>query len=1035
MGRMIPGRVRNQGIALYEEGSISSVAEVEGVIDADIKGEHLRYTLADDFSDCSCQLFAAKHYCEHLAALEYYLKNDRKGQAFAKALDEEVSDDKEPKETSFSHLFLDSLLGQDDDTTRYRLFAYGELSATGSEVWWTLKLNRLPDEKSYIIRDVRAFLTTVQKEGFYQIGKHYFEPLTFDQFDEPSQQLLLFLWKFVPDSEQFGADNFLRNNGRYMSFASGFFAEAVKYLTALSTFDFEADSQSYDMIEAKGLAPEDELFSFSVVAERHSVILIIEEHGFSSLLNNHLLRRQDTFYLLTPRQRKIIQAINSLPLEADNRRCLFFTHDDQQALATGLLYFKLVGPVDAPKNYMIQDFTTHFYFDNPEEDILSLQIAFDYGNDIVVDKREDLINLPFTSHYRHQEKLFRFLEHSGFQGLFYNRKAFEGTKELYHFFTQLVPECQKRGVVHLSETLDARRIKERPKINFDINKSGFLEVSFDFSDLAEDDIDQALSALLDNQAYFVDKTGKMLVFDEQMKKVSKHLQAVPKSNFQSGRLELNRGEAYRLAGLFAKEEYVDFSEAFEKLAYDVTHPEHFEMPEVKVKANLRDYQRLGVRWLSMLDYYGFGGILADDMGLGKTLQVIAFLSAKLTPDTHVLILAPSSLIFNWQDEFRKFAPQLDVAVSYGLKPARDKIIETNHQVIITSYAAFRQDFEMYQNRAYSYDYLILDEAQAMKNTQTKIAKSLRAFEVKQCFALSGTPIENKLLEIWSIFQIVMPGLLPPKRAFAKMPSEQIARYISPFVLRRRKEDVLPELPDLTEITYVNELADSQKAIYLAQLRQMQEHLAGASDETINRQKMEILSGITRLRQICDSPKLFMDYEEESGKVESLKTLLEQIRDNGHRALIFSQFRGMLDIAEKELLELGMTTYKLTGSTPARERQEMTKAFNQGSCDTFLISLKAGGVGLNLTGADTVILLDLWWNPAVEMQAISRAHRLGQKQNVDVYRLITRGTIEEKILELQESKKHLVKSVLDGSEVLSSMSVDDIREILGIDKKG
>lgn len=265
-----------------------------------------------------------------------------------------------------------------------------------------------------------------------------------------------------------------------------------------------------------------------------------------------------------------------------------------------------------------------------------------------------------------------------------------------------------------------------------------------------------------------------------------------------------------------------------------------------------------------------------------------------------------------------------------------------------------------------------------------------------------------------------------------MDAKQVARFIKPFIMRRRKEEVLPELPDLIEINYPNELDRKQKAIYLAQLRQMQETIAGASDADINRRKIEILSGITRLRQICDTPALFMDYDGESGKLDSLRDLLTQIKENGHRALIFSQFRGMLDIAEKEIEELGLTSYKITGSTPANARQEMTRAFNNGSKDTFLISLKAGGVGLNLTGADTVILIDLWWNPAVEMQAISRAHRIGQKENVEVYRLITRGTIEEKILEMQESKKNLVTTVLDGNETRASMTIEEIKEILGLE---
>ena len=354
-----------------------------------------------------------------------------------------------------------------------------------------------------------------------------------------------------------------------------------------------------------------------------------------------------------------------------------------------------------------------------------------------------------------------------------------------------------------------------------------------------------------------------------------------------------------------------------------------------------------------------------------------------------------------------------------------------HQILVTSYASFRQDMEDYQE-AKQFDYLILDEAQVMKNSQTKIAQQLREFEVGNCFALSGTPIENNLAEIWSIFQIILPGLLPGKLEFGKWTAQQVARSIKPFVLRRKKEDVLQELPDLIEVNVLNELTDSQKAIYLAQLQQMQASISGATEAEINRRKIEILSGITRLRQICDTPKLFMEtYQGDSGKLESLRDLLLQLKEGQHRVLIFSQFSDMLDLIEEDLEGLGISSYKLTGSTPASQRQTMTRAFNAGSRDAFLISLKAGGVGLNLTGADTVILVDLWWNPAVEAQAISRAHRMGQTQKVEFFRLITKGTIEEKIQALQETKKNLVTAVLDGNESRSSMTVQEIKEILGI----
>ena len=561
-------------------------------------------------------------------------------------------------------------------------------------------------------------------------------------------------------------------------------------------------------------------------------------------------------------------------------------------------------------------------------------------------------------------------------------------------------------------------------------KGGLLDVGFDFAGIAQSEIDAVLDSLFKEQDFFISKSGQVLIFDEETKEMSRTLQQLRSKRTKNGFIQTSSLAAYQLAEFFKGRDRVQFSKDVQQLAFDLTHPEEFPLPQLQVKADLRDYQETGVKWLSMLDKYGFGGILADDMGLGKTLQTISFLSSRIDDSKKVLILAPSSLIYNWSDEFAKFAPHLDVAVVYGLKNVRDELIAEKHQITITSYASFRQDVEEYKDN--HFQYLILDEAQVMKNDQTKIAQYLRDFEVEHTYALSGTPIENNLGELWSIFQIVMPGLLPSKKEFLKLPAEKVARYIKPFVMRRKKEDVLQELPDLIEVAYRNELADSQKTIYLALLKQMQDRIIHATEDEINRSKIEILSGLMRLRQICDTPKLFMeDYEGESGKLESLRELLEQIQDGNRRVLIFSQFRGMLDIIESELDKMGMESLKITGSTPAKERQDMTTAFNDGQRSAFLISLKAGGVGLNLTGADTVILVDLWWNPAVEAQAIGRAHRIGQERNVEVYRMITRGTIEEKIQELQESKRNLVSTILDGAEAKSSLSVEEIREILGI----
>lgn len=1028
MAKLIPGRVRNAGISLYEEGKVSFLSENDSRLTLQVDKEQLTYAEDDSLITCTCHFFTGKGYCEHLAAAEAFFKHDAEGKDLAaQFLSKEKERETKTVETSFGSLFLDGLVMNEDDRVKYRLSAEGEEAFYTKEIHWTLRLNRLPDERAYVIRDIASFLQSVAKETSYQIGKGYFEPLSYIQFDEASQKVIDFLWRLMPDENRLGLERLFPSQGRYLNLPAGFFEDGVELLQDLYDFSVVLKGVHFNHISFDELSEASELYQFEVLVHRQSLELVVAEKQAQVVFHFAYLYYGGVFYRLTKRQQKLAQALTSLPIGADLKKHLHFNLDDQAKLAASLLDFKTLGVVKAPKSFEIRDFEVLFSVEMAEQNQVSLQMTFDYGT-VKVSNREDLNQLPFTSHFKKEEKIIRVLREEGFPLGFLSQKTIDTPESLYHFFNQTLPRLEKLGQVTVSEGLAEKGFSKAPKITVD-SQGGLLDISFDFSEIDADDVDDALQALMTQAPYFVGKTGKLLIFDDETKRISQVLQRLRHKNLDNGHIQLSQAAAFQVMDVFKDNKDISFTKSFEALAFDLRHPETFALPKISVNAQMRDYQQLGVKWLSMLAHYGFGGILADDMGLGKTLQTIAFLSAHLSEGEKVLILAPSSLIYNWKDEFSKFTPHLDVAVAYGHKQQRDVTISEGHQITVTSYASFRQDFSEYNKT--TYDYLILDEAQVMKNSQTKIAQHLREFEVKHCFALSGTPIENHLLEIWSIFQIVLPGFLPSKKEFLKLSAKDIARYIKPFILRRRKEDVLPELPDLIEMTYPNELTEEQKAVYLAQLRQMQESVRGATDDQINGRKMEILSGITRLRQICDTPKLFMDYAGDSGKLDSLRQLLSQIKENGRRALIFSQFREMLDLVEMELSALELTAYKLTGSTPAKERQEMTRAFNKGAKDVFLISLKAGGVGLNLTGADTVILIDLWWNPAVEMQAISRAHRLGQKENVEVYRLITKGTIEEKILELQENKKNLVTTVLDGNESRSSLSVDDIKEILGI----
>ena len=1027
MAKLIPGKLRMEGAQLYETSQIEIIKEKDHRLYARVADEEIRYSLDDDLVFCACDFFQKRGFCVHLAALEHYLKNDPIGQELLGNL-ENVHEQKEEVETqvTFGGKFLESI--QIPSLSEiYQLSAQGQIEAGTNRIIWTLRVGLIQTQKFYVIRDIPLFLKVLETSKPYMIGKLYETSLNIRQFDESSQFVLNFLQGIVEDEVENAL--FFQNQGRHLYFPLSFFEPGVSLLMGLDEFQFDHQISSYSHLVFQDFDGQAGLFTFKIEEKSNYYEMeIVQQVELNSFYKGQVLFTKGTFYLLSKEQARLIEKLKKVSIDKSGRKILQFDTSDRDLLASTLSQFKDIGEVKAPDTLQIQSFRPSFYMEGEEDGSIRLDMQFQYET-CLVRNRNELESLPFASDIQLEKQIFQLALSAGFEADFCSWRQSLKADAVHAFFQEVLPSFAALGELKISESLQDLYQVQKPQVHIS-SKGSLLEIQFDFQNIDQEEIDRAMKALVEKQDYYISSSNQVYYFDDQTKRIRQDLEELGIEDLQDGAFRARKSLAYTLSHLFKNQDQISFTEEFRNLAHDLTHPEDFPMKELNIQAELRDYQKKGIQWLQMLHHYGFGGILADDMGLGKTLQTIAFLSSQVQADTSVLILAPSGLIYNWADEFQKFAPDLDVVVVHGLKSHRESILAENHQIYVTSYATFRQDSEIY--RDLSFDFLFLDEAQVMKNAQTKIAQSLRRFVVPSVFALSGTPIENHLGELWSIFQIVLPGLLPAKKEFMKLSTERVAQFIKPFVMRRKKEEVLTELPDLIEVVYKNELEDQQKAIYLAQLQQMQERLGQVSDSEFQRNRVEILTGLMRLRQICDTPALFMeDYQGESGKLDSLRDLLVQIAEGGHRVLIFSQFRGMLDRIEQELPDLGLTSFKITGSTPSQERQEMTKAFNQGERDVFLISLKAGGVGLNLTGADTVILVDLWWNPAVESQAIGRAHRMGQEQAVEVYRLVTRGTIEEKIQELQEKKKNLVSEILDGTESRGSLSLAEIREILGI----
>jgi len=1027
MAKLIPGKLRMEGVELHETGQIEIIKEQEHRIYARVADEEIRYSLDDDLIFCTCAFFKKRGYCVHLAALEYYLKNDQLGQKILLNL-EANQEEKETVETqvTFGGEFLKSIQ-MPCQSNIYQLSAQGQVEAGTNRIIWTLRIGLSKQEKFYVIRDIPLFLKVIELSKPYMIGKHYESSLRLEQFDKASQEVLSFLLGLI--EEKTDNPTFFQNQGRHLYFPKTFFEQGVSLLMGLDVFQFDHQLTTYHHLLFQDFDGQAGLFSFEIKEQSNYYEMeILERTGVNVFYGGQVLFSKGNFYLMTKKQASLLDALRKVPLDHSGRKILQFDSSVRDLLASTLFQFKELGKVEAPESLKIQSFRPSFYMEREEDGSIRLDMQFQYETCLVT-TRNELENLPFASDIQLEKQIFQLALSAGFEADFRSWRQSLKAEAVHTFFQEVLPAFEALGELKISESLQNLYQVQKPQIHIS-SKGSLLEIQFDFQDIDQEEINRAMKALVEKQDYYISSTNQVYYFDEETKRIRQNLDDLGMEEIESDSFHARKSLAYTLSHLFKDQDQVTFTEEFRHLAHDLTHPEDFPMTALNIKADLRDYQKKGIQWLQMLHHYGFGGILADDMGLGKTLQAIAFLSSQLQENSRVLILAPSGLIYNWADEFQKFAPNLDVVVVHGLKPYRETILAEKHQIYVTSYAIFRQDSEIYQDL--SFDFLFLDEAQVMKNAQTKIAKTLRKFVVPSVFALSGTPIENNIGELWSIFQIVLPGLLPAKKDFMKLPAERVAQFIKPFVMRRKKEEVLTELPDLIEVVYKNELEDQQKAIYLAQLQQMQERIEHVTVAEFQRNRVEILTGLMRLRQICDTPALFMeDYKGDSGKLDSLRDLLSQIAEGNHRVLIFSQFRGMLDRIEEELPQLGLTSFKITGSTPSQDRQEMTKAFNQGERDVFLISLKAGGVGLNLTGADTVILVDLWWNPAVESQAIGRAHRMGQEQAVEVYRLVTRGTIEEKIQELQEQKRNLVSEVLDGTESRGSLTLSEIQEILGI----
>lgn len=719
-------------------------------------------------------------------------------------------------------------------------------------------------------------------------------------------------------------------------------------------------------------------------------------------------------------------------------------------------YFRCSYEEFSKENYGVEEASFEIYLDAPQKDFVTCQVKAVYG--------EKKYNVYGEQKADAGRDIVKEMEIGARVGEYCNAYDAESAcmvladdeEKLYELLTAGVAEFQTLGEVFISDALKRVRIAPPPKVEVGVSLSGdLLELTMTAEDMSMDQLQEILSKYNRRKKYYRLKNGDFVNMESE--NLGALLELKDGLGLADAQIGSGRAVVPKYRALYLDEESKEWgslpltkNREFRSLVRNMKTVEDndFELPE-SLQNILREYQKTGFLWLKTMKHNGFGGILADDMGLGKTLQVIAFLLSEYTETEAekrkpVLVVCPASLVFNWSSELEHFAPELPVKMVVGTAGERREILQTaeNGDILLTSYDLLKRDAEVYTGMEFSCQ--VIDEAQYIKNHGTQAAKAVKAVQAGFKLALTGTPIENRLSELWSIFDYLMPGFLYAYQQFKstfekpivegeeEAAGKRLQKMIRPFVLRRLKKDVLKDLPDKLEENMYVRLEGEQQKLYDAHVKRLTLMLDKNTDEEFRKNKIQVLAELTRLRQLCCDPSLvYEDYKGGSAKQELCIDVIKNAVNGGHKILLFSQFTTMLANLCGCLSQEGIPYYLLTGATSKEQRRNLVEAFQRDDTPVFCISLKAGGTGLNLTAADIVIHYDPWWNLAVQNQATDRVHRIGQQNVVNVFKLIAKNTIEEKIVQLQEKKKELAEQLLNGEGMDSAgFSREELLELLG-----
>jgi SNF2 family DNA or RNA helicase len=970
-------------------------------------------------STCDCNyVHRGRHGCHHAAALLMAMKHHKPGAGLpsVSSLDRIIS--------QYAEIEQEAQLQDGGIYIKLHLF----VSHGVSEVEFSIGRDRM-----YILRNLRLFSGYFDNSAEHAYGKGLLVRHTVDAFNESCLPLLRFILNHPRTYGYRGADQARRlqltryNTDAFFSSVSGIPIDAV----------FTDGRRVLSMRQG---VPDDLRLVVSIESGAARISLSRRDyHCIAGREHSYVILDNDIYTVDTATRRSlelwepyfnkagvITVSRENMPRFTDTVLPHLYRAGLLQCRGEGWEAWK---PPTLEKKVFLE----------AENDVLFLDVEFNYGSKLIC---------PAARDKRSESSLLETIESLNFS-LCHDRYVLRGDDALYHFFLHGLDALRTEAEVFIAESAESMTVRRPAKMKLSVGlEGGLLALSFLPESGSPDDWVGILSSLRAKKKYHRLPDGSFLTLDDPMLSGLSSLVdglGLTDKSIAKKRIKLPVHRAFFINDC-GKNLHMESTSGFQEFLQRVQNFKYGHTPlPAKLSGVMRPYQQDGYRWLSALSNCGLCGILADEMGLGKTFQVIALLLEK-SVDGPSLVVAPASLVYNWLNELHKFAPSLKPHLVVG--PPETRIAMLNElapgDIVITSYDLLKRDTEQYSGL----DFIccVADEAQYIKNADTQNAQAIKQIRARHRFAMTGTPIENAPHELWSIFDFIMPGYLYHSAAFIRKferpilkgndeaVTETLRRLVSPFILRRLKRDVLTELPPKIETVEHAPLYSEQRTLYNAFLASARDgFFAEAGEKGLEKMQMKLLAILTRLRQICCHPALFVaDYNGGSGKFDLFLQLMEECKSGGHRVLVFSQFTKMLDILQERLTQSGYALQRLDGSTQKQDRIRRVDAFNNGFGDIFLISLKAGGSGLNLTGADTVVHYDPWWNAAVQSQATDRAHRIGQTNTVQVLNLVTDGSVEEKIIALQRRKSDLTDRLINPNALpFQKLNMEDIAELLAL----